>query len=119
MEQRVIVTVLVVGLLDLLQARVGRPRGLDGVGHPAGPVGRFGDRHTNAGHIERERHVARPHAHASRFALQLHAPFLPGSVARHAVFDAAPAQSAEKTTSVNVVTPSPVAVGLADRVVVY
>ena len=56
---------------------------------------------------------------ASRFALQLHAPSLPGSVALHAVLFADPAQSAEKTTSVKVVTPSPVAVGLADRVVVY
>jgi hypothetical protein len=39
-------------------------------------------------------------------------------VALHITVFVAPAQVAEKTTFVNVVTPGPEAVGLADRVVV-
>jgi hypothetical protein len=56
---------------------------------------------------------------ARRFALHVHAPPELGFVAAHMTFSSAPAQVAENATLVNVVTPGPEAVGLADRDVVY
>ncbi|HUT78045.1 MAG TPA: hypothetical protein VM285_10185, partial [Polyangia bacterium] len=54
---------------------------------------------------------------ARRLARQLHAPESAGLLALHITVFGAPAQVPEKTTFVNVVTPDPEAVGLAESFV--